>query len=216
MMKVLLTVVLFLFLVHGARAQELDLSDFFDKPNEPPKATEKPKNDESKKPAGGGELDLSDVFDKPNEPPKVTEKPKNGLLDLADALLPDNDEKNPVPPKSGGGLLDLADALLPDNDEKNPVPPKSGGGISDSDLIDVLDGYKPDGGSSGGRSAEGHVRDTRGGGDEKPQDPDFLWGQILKMLNTNMPEEFYMWISNLKQILIPLLERAMDLLQTIP
>ncbi|XP_034029406.1 CD99 molecule isoform X3 [Thalassophryne amazonica] len=147
MMKVLLTVVLFLFLVHGARAQELDLSDFFDKPNEPPKATEKPKNDESKKPAGGG-----------------------GLLDLADALLPDNDEKNPVPPKSGGGLLDLADALLPDNDEKNPVPPKSGGGISDSDLIDVLDGYKPDGGSSGGRSAEGHVRDTRGGGDEKPQE----------------------------------------------
>lgn len=46
-------------------------------------------------------------------------------------------------------------------------------------------------------------------------DPDFLWGHILKMLNANMPEEFYVWMSNLKQILTPLLERAMDLLQAV-
>lgn len=35
------------------------------------------------------------------------------------------------------------------------------------------------------------------------------------MLNANMPEEFYVWMSNLKQILTPLLERAMDLLQAV-
>lgn len=47
-------------------------------------------------------------------------------------------------------------------------------------------------------------------------DADLLWGQILKMLNANMPEEFYLWISNLKQTVAPLLERALDLLQAIP
>lgn len=47
-------------------------------------------------------------------------------------------------------------------------------------------------------------------------DPDLLWGQILKMLNSNMPEEFYLWISNLKQTIEPLLERAQELLQTLP
>lgn len=47
-------------------------------------------------------------------------------------------------------------------------------------------------------------------------DPELLWGQILKTLNANMPEEFYMWISNLKKSLMPLLERAMDLLQAGP
>lgn len=47
-------------------------------------------------------------------------------------------------------------------------------------------------------------------------DPDLLWGQILKMLYANMPEEFYLWISNLKQMCAPLLERALDLLQAVP
>lgn len=47
-------------------------------------------------------------------------------------------------------------------------------------------------------------------------DPDLLWGQILKMLNSNMPEEFYLWISNLKQTVEPLLERVLGLLQTLP
>lgn len=46
-------------------------------------------------------------------------------------------------------------------------------------------------------------------------DPDLPWGQILKLLNANMPEEFYMWLSNLKQTIEPLLERAMDLLQAL-
>jgi len=47
-------------------------------------------------------------------------------------------------------------------------------------------------------------------------DPDLLWGQILKTLNANMPEEFYIWMSNVKQMLTPLLERAMDLLHAFP
>lgn len=47
-------------------------------------------------------------------------------------------------------------------------------------------------------------------------DPDLLWGQILKMLNSNMPEEFFMWMSNLKQVLGPLLEKAKELLQALP
>lgn len=47
-------------------------------------------------------------------------------------------------------------------------------------------------------------------------DQDLHWGQILKMLNANMPEEFYMWLSNLKETLAPLLERALDLLQAVP
>lgn len=47
-------------------------------------------------------------------------------------------------------------------------------------------------------------------------DPDFPWDQILKLLNANFPEEFYMWISNLNQILTPLIERVRDLLQAMP
>lgn len=47
-------------------------------------------------------------------------------------------------------------------------------------------------------------------------DPDLLWGQILKLLNANMPEEFYVWLSNLKKTLEPLLERALDLLHAAP
>lgn len=47
-------------------------------------------------------------------------------------------------------------------------------------------------------------------------DPDLLWGRILKMINANMPEEFYLWISNLKQSIEPLLEKALDLLHAMP
>lgn len=47
-------------------------------------------------------------------------------------------------------------------------------------------------------------------------DPDLLWGQILEMLNAYMPEELYLWISNLKQTTETLLERALELLQTLP
>lgn len=35
------------------------------------------------------------------------------------------------------------------------------------------------------------------------------------MLDANMPEEVYVWMSNLKRVLTPLLERAMDLLQAV-
>lgn len=47
-------------------------------------------------------------------------------------------------------------------------------------------------------------------------DPDLLWGLIQKMLNANMPEEFYAWLSNFKKTLEPLLERALDLLHAAP
>ncbi|XP_063323366.1 CD99 molecule isoform X2 [Pelmatolapia mariae] len=195
-MKLCLRIVVLLFLVTGTLTQEFDLGDALgditptpQKPKEKPKAPEQPKKD--------GEFDLLDAFgpDKPQ-----TEKPKkpssgdsdfNGF-DLGDALNPGPTSKpdKPAvnPPKGGGG----------------------GGNFDDSDLSDVSGGdYKPDGGRSGGRAMDPQ------GGAEQPQDPDFLWGHILKMLNANMPEEFYVWMSNLKQILTPLLERAMDLLQAV-
>ncbi|XP_049919535.1 CD99 molecule isoform X2 [Epinephelus moara] len=157
-------------------------------------------------------FDLSDALDdvKPATPkpeqPKAPEKPKDDggfELDLGDALGPDpTDPPKPAkptvkPPKSGGGgfELDLEDALGPDPNPPKPTvkpPHRGGGGGADP-------GYNP-----------------RGGAADEPQDPDLPWGQILKMLNANMPEEFFMWMSNLKQILAPLLERAMDLLQAIP
>ncbi|XP_056883310.1 CD99 molecule isoform X2 [Takifugu flavidus] len=145
------------------------------------------------------DLDLADFFDNdaPTEKPKVTQKPKtdgNFDLNLEDALNPDpKPDKPPVaPPKPGG----------------------AGGTFGDADLFEVGKGdYKPEGGRSGGAGNAGH--DTQGGADQ-PQDPDLLWGQILKMLNANMPEELFLWISNLKQTIEPLLERALQLLQTLP
>nr|XP_020478946.1 CD99 antigen-like isoform X3 [Monopterus albus] len=147
------------------------------------------------------DLDLADALDDKDVPPtKKTKKPSPGDfgLDLEDALGPD---PNPKP------------------DKPDVKPPKSGGGrgtFGDSDLLDVSGGdYKPDGGRSGGGHAVDPGYDSHGGADE-PQDPGMPWGQILEMLNANIPEEFYMWISNFKQILIPLLERVMDLLQAVP
>lgn len=43
-------------------------------------------------------------------------------------------------------------------------------------------------------------------------DLDLPWAQFLKMLNANMPEEVLIWIANLKQMVTPLLERALELL----
>ncbi|XP_040031237.2 CD99 molecule isoform X2 [Gasterosteus aculeatus] len=158
---------------------------------------------------------------KPKEQPKAPEKPKSdGGLDLLDAFGPDPTvkPKKPSSRDSGGAGLDLEDALGPDPQPKpdKPAvkPPSSGGGgtFGDSDLLDVSGGdYKPEGGG-GGAGDSGY---NQGGADE-PKDPELLWGQILKTLNANMPEEFYMWISNLKKSLMPLLERAMDLLQAGP
>ncbi|XP_047432613.1 CD99 molecule isoform X2 [Mugil cephalus] len=175
------------------------------------------------------DFNLEDALgaDDVTKPPKPAEKPRvdGGFdLNLEDAVRPDPTPKpnKPavVPPKSGGddSGFDLLDALQPDPKTEKPavVPPKSGGGggsFDDTSLLDVAEGdYKPDGGRSGGRASN---YDDQGGADE-PKDPDLPWGQILKMLNANMPEEFYIWMSNLKQMLTPLLERAMDLLQALP
>ncbi|KAM9836121.1 CD99 molecule isoform 3-T3 [Aulostomus maculatus] len=164
------------------------------------------------------EFDLFDALDpaptpeKPKEIPKAPEPPKND-----DPAKP----KKPTSGDSDGFGLDLEDALGPELKPKpdTPVVPPSGGGggggtFDDSDLFDVNDGsYKPEGGKTGGGGAGDY--DSHGGADQ-PQDPDVPWGQILKMLNANMPEEFYIWMSNIKQMFLPLLERAMDLLQAMP
>ncbi|XP_005463723.1 CD99 molecule isoform X2 [Oreochromis niloticus] len=195
-MKLCLRIVVLLFLVTGTLTQDFNLFDALDdktptpqKPKEKPKATEQPKKD--------GELDLLDAFG-PDEPqPEKPKKPSSGDSDLNGFNL--GDALNPGP------------TTKPDKPAVNP--PKGGGGggnFDDSDLDDVSGGdYKPDGGRSGGRAMDPQ------GGAEQPQDPDFLWGHILKMLNANIPEEFNVWMSNLKQILTPLLERAMDLLQAV-
>ncbi|XP_063733645.1 CD99 molecule isoform X5 [Eleginops maclovinus] len=200
-MKLCLRIVSLLFVVTGTLTQEgFDLSDAldFDDP-------------------------VSPTLAKPKEQPKAPENPiSDGGLDLSDAVKPDEPTKPPKKPSSGGGF-DLEDAVGPDPYPKTdkPVvnPPSSGGGggtFNDNDLLDVNDnGYKPDPGHPGGGGAVNPNYDSNGGADE-PQDPDLLWGQILKMLNANMPEEFYMWMSNLKQVLTPLLERAMNLLQAMP
>ncbi|XP_073318556.1 CD99 molecule isoform X2 [Pagrus major] len=211
-MKVCLRILLFLFLLTGTLTQDFDLGDALDelvpptpaKPKDPPKAPEKPKTD------GGFGLDLGDALG-----PDPTPKP---------------DKPTVKPPKSrdgGGGGFDLEDAFGPDPATPKPdkpavKPPISGGGGSfdDSDLFDIGGGgeYKPDPGRPGGNPSGGGGDpgyDPNGGADQ-PQDPDLLWGQILKMLNANMPEEFYMWISDLKQIIAPLLERVLDLLHAMP
>ncbi|XP_037552790.1 glycogenin-1 [Nematolebias whitei] len=43
-----------------------------------------------------------------------------------------------------------------------------------------------------------------------------MWDQVLKMFCSNMPEVVFVWISNMKQVLTPLLERVQDLLQALP
>ncbi|XP_057676828.1 CD99 molecule isoform X2 [Corythoichthys intestinalis] len=175
-------------------------------------------------------FDLMDALDdidptppKPKENPKAPVNPDDDdRLSLFDALGPDDPEpakpKNPKPKPgdSGGFELDLEDALNPDPNSKpdkpavNPRRPSGGGGhFDDNDLLDVSDGnYRPEGGRAG---SSGYDE----GGADQPQDPD-LWLQILKMLNFNMPEEILMWMSNIKKTLIPLLERALELMQAIP
>ncbi|XP_008283561.1 CD99 molecule isoform X2 [Stegastes partitus] len=229
-MKLCFRIVLLLFLVAGTLTDDgFDLFDALDdvaptppKPKEQPKTPENPKND--------GGLDLLDAFG-PDEPePEKPKKPSSGDsggLDLLDAFGPDEPQpekpKKPSSGDSGGFGFDLEDALKPDPNSKPDKPavnkPSGGGGggtFDDGDLFDITgdSGYKPDGGK-GGRPPVDPNYDNQGGADQ-PQGPDLPWGQILKMLNANMPEEFYMWMSNLKQMLAPLLERAMDLLQAMP
>ncbi|XP_030265783.1 CD99 molecule isoform X2 [Sparus aurata] len=207
-MKFCLWIVLFLFLLTGTLTQDFDLSDALgdlDKPT-PAKPEEQPKP--PKQPDGGFGLDLEDAFG-----PDPTPKP---------------DKPAVKPPKSrGGGGFDLEDAFGPDPtpkpDQPAVKPPSSGGGggsFDDSDLFDIGGGgeYKPDPGRPGGNPSGGGGDpgyDHNGGADQ-PQDPDLLWGQILKMLNANMPEELYMWISNSKQTIEQLLQRVLDLLHAMP
>ncbi|KAM9766872.1 CD99 molecule isoform 3-T3 [Menidia menidia] len=195
----LLVLPLLLLLSARVRAQEgFDLSDALGDPDPTPEKPKEPKAPDAG--TGGDELDLLDAFG-PDKPP--TEKPKK-----------------PSSGDSGGFGFDLEDALKPDPDPKpgKPAedPPKrtgGGGSFGDSDLLDVSGSdYKPDGGRSGGRASD---YDQQGGADQ-PQDPELLWGRILKMLNAQIPEEIYGWISNVKRTLTPLLERALELLQNLP
>ncbi|XP_051799409.1 CD99 molecule isoform X2 [Acanthochromis polyacanthus] len=168
-------------------------------------------------------FDLSDALDnaaptppKPKEQPKAPEEPKNEDEPKLEAT------KKPHSGDSDGFGFNLEDAFGPDPNPKTDKPavkPPSGGGgggsFDDSDLFDIGGGdYKPDKGQGGRRPVDPNY-DNQGGADQPP-DPDLPWGQILKMLNANMPEEFYMWMSNLKKVITPLLQRAMDLLNAMP
>ncbi|KAG7463733.1 hypothetical protein MATL_G00179800 [Megalops atlanticus] len=173
-------------------------------------------------------FDLSDALDddvptkapipkRPEEP----KKPSGGDLDLLDALGPEPAPPAPKDPKApAGGGLDLSDALGPDPEPKKPAvkPPKSGGtgggDFGDSDLFGVVDSgndYKPDKGKGGGRVQDPSY-DVNGGGGEGHQDVELPWTQLLKLLSDNIPEGFHMWIKNLKEVVVPLLERVMELL----
>ncbi|XP_056628569.1 CD99 molecule isoform X1 [Triplophysa dalaica] len=136
------------------------------------------------------DLNLADAFGDgdipPTKPPVKPAPPKNSSpddFDLAGALDFDDPEKPAVnppkedPKKPTGDGFDLSDALGPDTEPKKPVvkPPEGGGTVSgggnldDKDLLDVMDGedgYKPDGGKSGGRAA---VSEHEGGASDQPQ-----------------------------------------------
>ncbi|XP_065110955.2 CD99 molecule isoform X4 [Paramisgurnus dabryanus] len=171
------------------------------------------------------DLDLFDALDDekpPTKPPLKPVPPKNTNtegFDLLDAF--DNDPKNPSgdPKKTSGDGFDLSDALGPgknrNTEPKKPVvkPPQDSGtggrDLDDKDLFDLNNGdYKPDGGQSGGRgSGPGY----EGGASDQPQDLNLNWIHLIKILADKMPEGLSVWISNLKEILVPLLERVMEL-----
>ncbi|XP_061834229.1 CD99 molecule isoform X6 [Nerophis lumbriciformis] len=145
-------------------------------------------------------FDLSDALDDVEPTPPKAEAPANPKdddgFDLFDALGPD-EPKKPNKPKPNPGGSDPNEK--PDKPAIKPPKPGGGGGSSfdDKDLYDLGGGeYKPEGGGDTG---------------DQPQDPDLPWRQILKMLISNMPEEFFMWLSNTKQIL----ERILELVQTL-
>ncbi|XP_069578707.1 CD99 molecule isoform X2 [Brachyistius frenatus] len=207
-MRLGVTVVLLLF-VTGTLSQEFDLGDAIGDPlPTPAKPKELPKTPDNPQPDGGLSFDLGDAVDE-GKPKTQTEKPKK-----------------PSSGDSGDSFgFDLEDALKPDPNPKpdKPAvnPPREGGGgggggtFDDSDLVNVGAGdYKPDGGNSGGNGGDPGY-DPHGGADQ-PQDPDLLCGHILKMLNANIPEDLLMWMSHLKQVLSPLVQRAMELLQALP
>ncbi|XP_051559570.1 CD99 antigen-like protein 2 isoform X2 [Myxocyprinus asiaticus] len=191
--------ILLLASIVATRAQELDLSDaLFDDDSKPTaKPPVKPTPPKNSNPNG---FDLSDAFDlepkKPDvNPPKSKDDPKKPTeegFDLSDALGPDLEPKKPlVPPREGGGT--------------------GGGSLDDNDLFDLTeDGseYKPDGGRSGGRGAD----PQNDGASDHPQDLNQQWLQLIKMLGDNIPEGLSVWIAQFKQVVEPLLERVLELL----
>ncbi|XP_010889305.2 CD99 molecule isoform X6 [Esox lucius] len=157
------------------------------------------------------DFELSDAFDDdPTPAPKDPVKPKDP------SLAPEPKKPAVVPPKEGGADdFDLMDAFGPDPVPGKPaiVPPKDGGtgggSFGDKDLFDLSEGgdggYKPDPGQGGGGADNADNAD-------QSQDLERLWGQFLKMVDDNMPEGVLVWISNIKQAVAPLLEKAMELL----
>ncbi|XP_055061226.1 CD99 molecule isoform X7 [Misgurnus anguillicaudatus] len=155
------------------------------------------------------DLDLFDALDddKPStKPPVKPVPPKNS----------NTDPKNPSgdPKKTSEDGFDLSDALGPDTEPKKPVvkPPQDSGtggkNLDDKDLFDVNNGdYKPDGGRSGGRGSDPGYE---GGASDQPQDLNPNWLHLIKILADKMPQGLSVWISNLKEILVPLLERVME------
>ncbi|XP_015217209.1 CD99 antigen-like isoform X2 [Lepisosteus oculatus] len=190
-----LRILLFAILTIVAQGQDgFDLSDALGG-SDPVTAKPKPK---PPKDTGTGDFNLGDVFDMPGPTkPPVTPKPK----------------------KPSGDEFDLGDALGgPDpHPTKQPaVPPKNPGkgGSFDNDDLGYVAGegdYNPDKGKSGGRSGGRAEGDTQGGSDQ-PQDLEHQWRQLLKLLNDNMPESVRIWITNLKQVVVPLFERVMEIL----
>uniref|UniRef100_A0A674F891 CD99 molecule n=1 Tax=Salmo trutta TaxID=8032 RepID=A0A674F891_SALTR len=221
-MKSCLWIALLVTLAIGTKTQDFDLADALD--FDKPKATAIPKQPKkpAKDPSPGGGLDLFDALG-PEEP----EKPA-GIPPKEDPkpALPAPAPVDPKKPADDGMGFDLSDALGPDPVPGKPavVPPKDGGtgggSFGDKDLFDVSDNgdYKPDpgkGGGGGARAADPAPSDPNGGGGapaDQPQDLDLLWGQFLKMLDANMPEGVHVWISNIKQAVLPLLEKVMELL----
>ncbi|XP_042558829.1 CD99 molecule isoform X4 [Clupea harengus] len=174
-------------------------------------------------PAGGeGDLDLNDAFggadDTPTEPkkpaggnpdPTEPKKPTGGDLDLNDAF-------------GGPGGFDLSDALGPDPEPEKPavIPPKDGGTggtgggtFDDSDLFDVGGGgsdYKPDKGKGGARPSDpGHNEPAA----DQPADVALPWARVLQqLLGDDLPEGLGVWVANLKAVVQPLLQRALELI----
>ncbi|XP_066562069.1 CD99 antigen isoform X4 [Amia ocellicauda] len=164
--------------------------------------------------------DALDDFGGPTKPPtpkpKPPQNPGGGTFDLGDAFGGPATTKPPPPPpkKPAGDDFSLDDALGGGSDPyKPPVkPPKDsgtgGGSFGDDDLFNAAGGeYTPDKGHGGAGAG-----DSTHGGAEEPQDLAIQWSRLLKFLNANAPDSLRVWINNLKQVVAPLVERALEML----
>ncbi|RXM94202.1 CD99 antigen-like protein 2 [Acipenser ruthenus] len=171
-------------------SKDLDLSDFFDKPEDRKTTTTKaPKLTTTKA---------------PKRKPQPKPQPANpNDFDLADAL----DDKNDCKKDNNGANpndFDLADALDDKNDRKKDNN-GGGGSISDKDLEDILgDGYSPDrkkGGGSGG-----------GGGNVPSDDPGY--GGIASAIGMALVGVVTSYISYQKKKLCFSIQAQQTLLQS--